>query len=126
VSQSEKHEKTKLAYKAGSLHRLGTVPAWYLKAGASDQFDWTESLVKEGAELVEQFGDTGDTFEIFRTPDGGYLIEMHDVHFPIASVFIDEVFDYLRFRIDWLKPLIELSDRADRQAREEIERKREL
>jgi|APAra7269097559_1048567.scaffolds.fasta_scaffold27597_1 hypothetical protein len=119
--------KKNLAYRAGELSRLGTVPEWFQKAAAaSEEIDWTEALANEGAERVEQFGEAGDTYTIYRTPDGGYLVEIHDVHYDVAWVFIDEVFDYLRFRIEWLKPLVELSDRADKQVREEIERRRQF
>jgi hypothetical protein len=123
---ADKEDKKNLAYKAGELYRLGTAPEWFQKAAASHEIDWTEALANEGAERVEQLGEAGDTYTIYRTSDGGYLVEIHDVHYDVARVFIDEVYDYLRFRIEWLKPLLELSDRADKQVREEIERRRQL
>ena len=112
-----------LSFTAGKIGKRTGVPPWFRNVQAANEQDSVRSLVEAGAEVVESFGGSGDTFTIYRTPNGGYLVELFDVHASVAYIFIDEVYDYLVFRVQWLKPLIELSELADRRARDEINSK---
>lgn len=116
--------KKLLGFANGKLTKKTGVPAWFRKAEASEEQDWQKCLKDQGAEVVESFGSGGDTFHIYRTPTGGYMVEVFDVFYAVAYIFIDEVYDYLRFRVEWLKPLVELSEHADLKAREEVQAQR--
>jgi len=112
--------KKLLKYSGGQLALLTEIPSWLDKAGASNEDDWEKALKAEGCEHVDKFGTEGEIVDIYRTPDEGYFVEIWDVFRPVAYVFIEQVYDYLRFRIEILKPLVELSDRIDEQAQREI------
>jgi hypothetical protein len=112
--------KKVLAFAGGSL-QPADAPAWFENALNSEEQDWSKLLAEQGLTEVETFGRAGDVITIYRSPNG-YYVEMMDVCEATAYVFIDTVQDYLRFRIEWIKPLVELSDIADRQAARDIDR----
>jgi hypothetical protein len=102
-----------LRYTSGSLSQ-GIAPDWFEKHITAEESNWDLSLRKGGATEIEKFGQDGDTLTIYRTTDG-YYVEYFDINEPTAHIFIDDIADYLRFRIDWIKPLVELIGFSDAQ-----------
>lgn len=103
------------SYDAGQLTPLFTKPAWLEKAAQNLTDDWDKALKSADCEHVDSFGTEGERIAIYRTPDGGYFVDIWDVYRPVAQVVIEEASDYLRFRIEVLKPLAELSELIERQ-----------
>lgn len=112
--------KTLLQYSGGQLTLLKEIPEWLDKAGAAEADDWEKALASVGCEHVDKFGNEGDRYDVYRVPGDGYFVEIWDVFRPVAYIVIDQVYDYLRFRVEFLKPLLDLSDRIDAQVRREM------
>jgi len=69
-------------------------PEWFKKAIATDDSSQSEQLRKAGATAVDEFGDGGDTLEIWEGPDGDYYIDYWDSNKCVAEIFIDNIADY--------------------------------
>lgn len=100
-----------LAYASGSLS-LTVPPAWWDQHIDHEEGGWEESLKAQDVLEIEQFGEAGDFITIYRAPNG-YYVEYCDAQTIIAHIFINEVSDYLHFRIHWIKPLVELIALSD-------------
>jgi hypothetical protein len=95
-----------LRFKDGKLVP-GTAPEWFNKA-KSFEGNWDNSLTKAGAILYDDYGEYGDTIQVYKTPDNGYFVSFWDVHKAMADVFVDDLADYLTFRAQYIAPLAQL------------------
>lgn len=86
-------------------------PEWFAKATAVDG-NWPSLLTAAGATFMEEFGD-GD-LEIFEGPEGDYFVGIWDSNKCMAEVFIDNVADYLQFRVSYIAPLANLIMETER------------
>jgi hypothetical protein len=100
-------------------------PEWFAKA-VLEEGSWNASLTKAGALALEDFGDGGDTLDIYQGPSGDYFIGYWDCNECVAQIFIDNVPDYLMFRAKYIAPLASLIMESDRhhEWREAKKRKR--
>jgi hypothetical protein len=98
--------KKSLRFKNGKLTKA-RAPQWFVKATVEDD-DFEKLLTAAGASTHDGYGDGGDSLQIFRTPNDGYLVMFHDVHELNSYVFIDDVPDYLLFKAQYIAPLAQL------------------
>lgn len=100
-----------LAFSQGVLRQYAA-PDWFEPLLTAEDLDWQGALLSAGVTEVESFGGDGDKLSIYHAPTGFY-IEYLDSFEIIAYIFISNPADYLKFRIDWIKPLVELIDQSD-------------
>jgi hypothetical protein len=107
-----------LYYRDGSLIE-SEPPSWFTKHLETAEDDWEKSLRARGVSEIEKFGDVGDALTIYRSRDG-YYVEYLDLHEIAAHIFIENVNDYLHFRVHWIKPLAELIIFSDKLEGERV------
>jgi hypothetical protein len=114
--------KKSLKFKNGKLTKAA-LPQWYGKAMAVDG-DFDKLLSQAGASGLDEYGGGGDTLQIYRTPNDGYLVIFRDTNEIISLVFIDNVADYLMFKAQYIAPLAQLIMAADQHWVWEQDRKK--
>jgi hypothetical protein len=100
-----------------------TAPAWFVKAKSLDG-SWDRILSDAGASGYDDFGEHGDTIQVYKTPDNEYLVSFWDVNEALADVFIDDLSDYLTFRVQYIAPLAQLIMATDQHLAWQEDRKK--
>src|SRR5580698_1784005 len=80
------------------------LPQWYRKALAEDD-ELAALLTRAGASNIDEYGDGGDSIQMFRGPYNSYLVIFHDSTEMISLVFIDNVADFMTFKAQYIAPL---------------------
>jgi hypothetical protein len=101
-----------LKFKNGKLVKA-PLPPWYRKALADDD-DFAALLTRAGASNVDEYGEGGDSIQMFRGPNNGYLVIFHDSFEMISLVFIDNVADFMTFKARYIAPLAQLIMASDK------------
>jgi hypothetical protein len=112
-----------LRFRDGKLVKA-TAPEWFVKAKSVDG-SWDRILSDAGAIGYDDFGDSGDTIQVYKTPDNGYLVSFWDVNETLADVFIDDLVDYLTFRAQYIAPLAKLIMATDQHFAWQEDRKKQ-
>ena len=122
---SEKQRRLCMRFHEGSLQETEP-PVWFIEhLEQVGDTDWQGSLSKCGCSPLEGYGETGDdTYEIYRSPNG-YFVDYTDVSASAAWIFIDRPVDYLTFRAKMLWPLVMLARESERQAAEELAKRKQ-
>jgi hypothetical protein len=115
--------KKSLKFKNGKLAKT-TAPQWYLNATKEDG-SYDVLLSRAGATRSDEYGEHGDTMQIYRAPnDAGYLVIFRDTFEIISVVFIDNVADYMLFKAQYIAPLAQLIMAADEHFEWEEDRRK--
>jgi hypothetical protein len=118
---SEKQRLLCMKFADGTLQQAHP-PSWFEAhlSTIDTNPDWPGSLVERGLQSWETIAG-GETFEIYKTPEGGYFVDYTDAFESAAWIFIDKPSDYITFRATVLAPLVMLSMQTDALAKRETE-----
>jgi hypothetical protein len=111
---SDKQKRLCMTFADGKLAEAAP-PEWFVKhlEWADSDSDWQGSLLKAGLQSWESFDGT-ETFEIYKTSNGGFFIDYVDANESAAWIFIARPVDYITFRATMLAPLVMLTMQSDR------------